>query len=295
MTDVFVNILVFIIKFLYYLILGIAACSIPFILSGLFFFIVYLFKGKRLPKRTVPPMKIVNHNILVRLFILFPRRFVLDLFGRDPDAFPLNGLHLFCGEQGSGKTLAMLHYALQLKRKYPLVNVSANFHVDFADQKTESIDDIIFKNNGTLGQIQMIDEIQTWFNSLESKNFPLEMIQEICQQRKQRKMILGTSQVFTRVAKAIREQVLYVYEPLTIFGCLTIVRVYKPKLDESGSEVARRRVKMYFFVHNEELRNCYDTYEKIERLNKKGFKDLTQQVTTHTSNNVSIQLPIKAK
>lgn len=295
MLDMSFDIISFIIKAILCVLTGIALCIVPFILSALFFFIVYTIKGKRLKKRSVQGIKVKNHNFLVKLFILFPRQFILDLFNKNPDNFPLHGLHLFCGEQGSGKTMAMIHFAQQIKNNYPLCQVSANFQVHFADSKTESIDDIVFKNNGELGQVQMIDEIQTWFNSLESKNFPIDMIQEICQQRKQRKMILGTSQVFTRVAKAIREQVTLIYEPMTILSCLTIVRVYKPKLDDNGTETSRRRVKMYFFVHTEELRNCYDTYEKIERLNKKGFKDKTEQLGTPDTPvvNVTPTQPVK--
>lgn len=278
MLDAFMLIFNFIIKALYYIILGLCACSVPFILSGWLWFIFYFWKGMRLPKRQTLPTKIKNNSILARLFILFPRQFILDLFHRNPDAFPHHGLHLFCGEQGAGKTLAMIHFADTLKKKYPLANVRANFKVEFADKQINSIDDIIFQSNGELGEVQMIDEIQTWFNSLESKNFPIEMIQEICQQRKQRKIILGTSQVFTRVAKPIREQTMLIYEPITILGCMTIVRVSKPSLDENGGVLKKRRVKMYFFVHNEYLRNCYDTYEKIERLNKKGFKPTNEQI-----------------
>lgn len=281
--NAFMNILDFLIRAAAYTMIGIFFCILPFLLSCLMWFIIYYIKGKRLPKVQAPPIKIKNQNILVRLFILFPQRYILDMFERDPDAFPLHGLHVFAGEQGAGKTLAMVHFAYMLKNRYPNLKIKSNFHVEFSDDKIHDIDDIIFTNNGSYGEVQMIDEIQTWFNSLESKNFPLEMIQEICQQRKQRKIILGTSQVFNRVAKAIREQTYYIYEPMTIFGCLTIVRVYKPKLDTTGSVMSRKRVKMYFFIHSEYLRNSYDTYEKIERLNSKGFKPLTEQINNDST------------
>lgn len=35
---------------------------------------------------------------------------------------------------------------------------------------------------------------------------------------------------------------------------------------------------MYFFVHNKELRNAYDTYKVIENLRKSGFKEQTQDI-----------------
>ena len=253
---------------------------LPIIISFILHFSYYYLKGNRIKRKKYKSLEIKNRNVLIRLLIDFPRQYVKDLFSRDPDSFPHHGLHLFCGEQGAGKTLAMIHFADRLHKQYPACKFNANFDVSFAEG-IDDIDDIVFKSNGTLGMVQMIDEIQTWFNSLESKNFPLEMIQEICQQRKQRKMILGTSQVFTRVAKAIREQTTFIYLPITVFGCLTIVRVCKPKLDENGTCTHMPIQKLYFFVHTKELRESYDTYQKIERLTKKGFRDRSEQIVTN--------------
>jgi hypothetical protein len=289
MGDVILMLVTFLAKLLSYIFICILFLAIPFLISGfLWFLYYYFFRGMRLPKRVVPPVPIKNKSMFLRLLILFPMRFVLDFFQRDPDAFPVHGLHIFSGEQGSGKTIAMIHFVDRLKKNYPMCNVRSNFSVDFSDGKISSIDDIVFTNNGVYGEVQMVDEIQNWFNSLESKNFPLEMIQEICQQRKQRKIICGTSQVFNRVAKPIREQTTYVYKPITIFGCLTIVGVYKPRLNEDGGIEKMTRSKLYFFVHDEYLRNCYDTYEKIERLNKKGFKDRDKQISSAPSLNIKV-------
>ena len=286
MNGVFNQIIGFLLNIFIIIICVIAVVAVPIFIVGLFYFLWrIILKKDRLQKRTLPIIEFKKYSIATRLFLLFPLRFVDDLFNRNPDHFTHHGLHIFCGEQGCGKTIAMLHFAKKIHCQYPLAQVRANFQVDFANEQIQSIDDIIFKNNGELGQINLIDEIQTWFNSLESKNFPIEMIQEICQQRKQRKIILGTSQVFNRVAKAIREQTLLMYEPHTIMKCLTIVSVYKPLLDESGSVLSKKRVKMYFFVHNDELRNCYDTYEKIERLNKVGFKDVSNQINNRNTFN----------
>lgn len=222
-------------------------------------------------------------SILHRLFIEFPRRFVLDQINKNPDDFGFYGIHIFAGEQGSGKTVAMVHKILQLREKYPCCKVAANFTLDFQDNKIEDWTDILENNNGTKGQIIVLDEIQNWFNSLESKDIPIEFISEICQQRKQRKAVIGTSQVFTRIGKPIREQCTFLYKPLTIFNCITVVRVYKPKIKDDGTldEKNMKMRKCYFFVHDEYLRECYDTYEKVERLSKKGFKPLSEQINNH--------------
>lgn len=61
--------------------------------------------------------------------------------------------------------------------------------------------------NGQHGVLYFIDEIHLELNSLESKNIDMDTIVELSQQRKQRKHIVGTSQVYMRMAKPLREQV----------------------------------------------------------------------------------------
>lgn len=249
---------------------------VPLFAVGVFFFIYYTIKGKRLPKRKYASTY-HSANFFVRLFVDFPRRFILDIFNRDPDKFPLDGLHLFAGEQGSGKSIASIEFLLRMKKQYPNCRIRSNINVNFQDGKLKGWEDIVFDNNGTFGDIAYIDEIQNWFNSNDSKSFPPEMIQEICQLRKQIKVIVGTSQVFARVAKPIREQVRVLYKPITVLGCLTIVRMYKPIVKQDGTIDKLRKIKTYFFVHTDELRNAYDTYEKVQRLALKGFKPLSEQ------------------
>lgn len=61
--------------------------------------------------------------------------------------------------------------------------------------------------NGEYGVIYLIDELHLELNSLESKNIDIDVMTEISQQRKQRKHIVGTSQVYMRLAKPLREQI----------------------------------------------------------------------------------------
>ena len=110
-------------------------------------------------------------------------------------------------------------------------------------------------------------------STYESKDFPPEMIQEICQQRKQHKIIMGTSQRFQRMAKPLREQINFLYEPITFAGCLTFVRKRKPSVDDDGKidRLKTRKLGTYFFVHDEELRSSYDTWQKILRQANGGY------------------------
>ena len=84
-------------------------------------------------------------------------------------------------------------------------------------------------------QKRIMDELQNWFSSNDSKNFPPEMLGVITQNRKNRRIILGTSQNFYLLAKAIRSQATEVRRCSTFLGCLTIVRRAEPILDSEGN------------------------------------------------------------
>ena len=235
----------------------------------LFFIIIELKKGKKI-KKSQSTYK--RKSVIYRLFYEFPKRLALDIVNRNPNEFREYGLHMFCGEQGSGKTISVVETLLRMKEIYPRVKIRTNMNYAYQDAPILDWKDLIKNENGEYGQIEVLDEIQTWFNSMESKNFPPEMLTEISQQRKQRKMLIGTAQVFSRIAKPIREQTTFVYCPMTIFGCLTIVRKTKPEYWDDEKQVFKRYIKTYFFVHNSKIRNAFDTYEKIERYSKSGFQ-----------------------
>ena len=183
------------------------------------------------------------------------------------------GFNLIVGEQGTGKTITLVYLLLKYQEQYPLLKVRTNMCYKYENGGIENWRDLVFSNNGEYGQIDVLDEVQNWFSSLQSKNFPVEMLSEISQQRKQRKMILGTSQVWQRVAKPIREQVRLVYKPFTLFGCLTICTVYKPIVNSDGQTESMKFRKVFYFVHNDKIRHAFDTYKKIQYMSAVGFKE----------------------
>ncbi|CAK7050701.1 ATP-binding protein [Tissierella sp.] len=244
---------------------------IMFIFFICFFMYYFIFQGKRVKPST---STYKNPSIFKRLFWDFPDQLAQDLFNRDPDEFREYGLHMFCGEQGSGKTTAIVHLLLMLKEKYPKVKVRTNMNYLHQDGEINHWQELVKNENGEYGQVEVLDEIQTWFSSNQSKNFPPEMITEISQQRKQRKMLVGSAQVFSRIAKPIREQTTFVYLPFTIAGCLTIVRVSKPEFWDDEEQKFKRYLRTYFFVHNKKVREAFDTYKKIEKYQETGFQEI---------------------
>lgn len=251
----------------------IGCCLLPFIVMSIFYYIYFRYvKKMQLPKKEFVSSE-KKRNIFVRLFILFPRQFVLDRLTCDPNEFGLYGFHLFVGEQGSGKTVATAEFLRRIKQKYPLCQIATNFEYKHEDSQIESWKDLVFNNNGIYGQVDVVDEVQNWFSCNQSKDFPPEMIQEITQQRKQRKIFIGTTQRFERMAKPLREQVNYLYYPVTIAGCLTIVKVCKPSVDAEGQITKLKGARFYFFVHDKEIRDSFDTYHKIRKQAESGFNN----------------------
>lgn len=259
----------------------------PIIFSMLYYFLYFYFiKDMRFKKGEY--QYIGYGSILKRIIIDFPRQFILDAFNRDPDYFREYGVHIISGKQGSGKSITLTYMLLRYQKMYPKLKIKTNYYYEFENAHIGHWKDVINSTNGIYGEIDVLDEIQNWFNSLQSKDFPVEMLTEITQQRKQTKMILGTSQVFSRIAKPIREQTYMLYEPTTIFGCITFVRKYDITTDVSGQTDTKKYRGCFFFVHDEKLRNSYDTYRKIIDLSNDGFKTENEQIR-NISNTINIQ------
>lgn len=244
---------------------------------GLLFYNI-VFKKRKLSVRV---SKYKRPGIFNRLFVQFPHQLVEDMFNNDPNAFREFGLHMFCGEQGSGKTISVIQKLHELKQIYPLCKIRTNVDYKYQDGVIDHWKTLVHNENGVYGQVEVLDEIQAWFSSLQSKDFPPEMLTEISQQRKQRKMLIGTAQVFSRIAKPIREQTTFVYLPMTILGCLTWVRVSKPQFWDDEKQIFKRYIRHYFFVHSPFIRDSFDTYEKVEKYKEGGFKDDTLRLISN--------------
>lgn len=255
------------------LFVGLGAVVVPiglvFLLSLFYYRVI---RGIRPP---VGEYKNVGYGSkLKRVLFDFPRQFAYDHLTFNPDYFKEYGVHLIAGEQGSGKTVTMVYMLNRFRKMYPKLKVNTNFEYVFQDGRIDNWTDLIDSTNGIYGVLDCIDEIQNWFNSLQSKDFPVDMITELTQQRKQRRAILATSQVFSRVSKPVREQTYFLYLPCTAFGCLTIVRKYKPIISgETGLAKDKKLRGLFFFVHNKELRDSFDTYLKIKKMREQGFKE----------------------
>ena len=174
--------------------------------------------------------------------------------------------------QWYGKTIAMAQQALAWRKEYPKAKCITNFALSGEDAKLNDWRLLVGYKNGIQGVIACIDEMQNWFSSNQSKNFPPELLEVITQNRKNRRVIMGTAQSFNRLAKPLREQATEVRKCYTFFGCLTCVHRVIPELDSNGDVVEWKHRGWYYFVHNKEIRESYDTWKVIEALRDSGFQ-----------------------
>lgn len=232
-----------------------------------------LAKGKRLKKGSRQFVK--KDGFFKKLFYKLPKQVVDDIFNKDPDFFNYQGCIIFEGRQGAGKTISMIEFARRMQEEYPKALCTTNLCYKNEDTELGDWRMLINYKNGINGVIVCIDELQNWFSSNDSKNFPPEMLEIITQNRKNRRIILGTSQNFYLLAKAIRSQATEVRRCSTLLGALTFVRRFEPILDSEGNVQEFKKRGWYFFVHDKELRESYDTYKVIKRLSKVGFKEET--------------------
>lgn len=185
------------------------------------------------------------------------------------DPFPYAGMWLFTGAQGSGKTLLMFHLLKIIHEQCPKAMIVSNVSIyGIPSIPYRGIEDFEIYNNGVNGIIFVIDEIHTLFNSLESKNMPLSTMQVWCQNRKNRRLILGTSQRFSRISKGIREQATWNYEcTRALFGFLHSYRVYDGSCYDDNGDYKDKEPKRSFYVPQVSVMRLYNTLEVVKRVN----------------------------
>lgn len=218
-------------------------------------------------------------KVVCRLPILIVYSFIDGT--KKNDTFPYYGCKFYCGKQGSGKTMSMVNELNYIKKKYPECKIYTNFGYILQDKPLTELSDLTDKNlyNGEKGVVFALDEIQNEFSSIGSKTMPPDILSVVTQQRKQKIYIICTSQVFTRIAKPLREQAFYVADCFTIKGRLTGSIVYDgyeyaETVDISSDNKRKKRYIMgtNVFIQTDKKRNLYDSYAVVEKL-KRGTND----------------------
>lgn len=196
-------------------------------------------------------------------------KFRLSFVKNHPDYFYPDGLCIFVGPQGSGKTLSAVNYVYKLLEAYPKSILVSNLKLTdypFDGKRVflfQNNDDFSKHSNGEHGVIFLVDEIQLYLNSLQSKNINLDVVAQISQQRKQRVHIVATSQVFGRMAKPLREQFNSVILCASRLGCFQlnywVDRDSIEETDNSSSSFSGEVKEKFCWWRTPQMFSRYDT------------------------------------
>ena len=279
MASNIISVVLTIFKIFLFFLIPVFALVAVFALLCFIWFLILRYRYK-MPLPDHGQVKQKKPSMIRQLLVEVPRRYMLDKFQREPGYFYPRGIHMFCGEQGAGKTIAAVEMIIRLQKQYPLCKTITNFGLTSEDTSLDDWRQLLDYTNGHKGVVVGIDEIQNWFMSGLNK-LPEQMLEVATQNRKNNRIICCTAQVFTRVNKGLREQVSMVYNPHTFLGCFTIVIKRKPVFDSEGNVIDMKYRGMYSFVHSDTLREAYDTYKVIHTLSKEGFKDMPVQSVTN--------------
>lgn len=249
------------------------------------------------------------HNFIFNFIKSIPL-FIIDIHRRDKHVFRGYGFWSFCGLGGSGKTISIVNYLLKTQKKYPNVKVLTNFNYKYADGSIDSWRDLLESENINIYEISMkeydkrvkwgqdhvfmclsdngriiykkrindgiifgFDEIHLTFESTKWQDAPGNLLDYISQQRKFHKQILGSSQVFTRIDKKLREQTNYVVECKSLFSGRLVVNSYYKTVEyiannEKMDKGTRKRKvhRRLSFVAYDNIRQAYNTEQIMKEL-----------------------------
>lgn len=245
-----------------------------FMFSCVYWYIYFVFIKKIKPIKSLNNRYVKKPGIIERVLVLASKQFVYDSITRPAYYFPKQGMIIFEGRQGNGKTSSMVHFLNEIKEQHPYAEILSNFAYIGENESLNHWKQLIDYQNHTdrqAGVVVAIDELQNWFSSKDSKNFDPQMLSVITQNRKNRRLILGTAQQFYMLSKDIRTQCTEVRHCTTFLGVITIVHRKEPIVDSEGQVEEWKNRGFYFWVHTQKDRESYDTWKCISNLKKAGF------------------------
>lgn len=123
--------------------------------------------------------------------------FIKDYSRPKKGQFP-TGTRVYTGHQGCGKTLSLTKYAFDVKELFPKSKVFSNvklFGIKYYPiSDTTSLKSAINCSNGSNGVLILLDEAHLYFGRKDG--IPLDLLTCISQQRKDRRRLVFSSQIW---------------------------------------------------------------------------------------------------
>ena len=208
----------------------------------------------------------------------------------ESNQFP-TGSRVYKGYQGSGKTLSMVKYAQEIVKQYPDCAVFSNiklygmeqlyYHQEYdANDEVHYYkrdfgnyqfihDDEILKHalqfrNGERGVLVLLDEAHLYFN--KKNGISLDVLTAISQQRKDRKRLVFSSQIWEELDISLRKQVKEIVACRCLFRKIQFNVIYDGESltwDKLSSSYVAKKLYSMIFKHNDDLYQSYNTFQKI--------------------------------
>lgn len=211
--------------------------------------------------------------------------------------FP-TGTRAYKSHQGKGKTLSMVYDSMKLFEEWDKSILFSNVQIKVNDEdkkryhyfNTEKgLYEALRCQNGANGVIVIIDEAHLFFG--KKKGISLDVITAISQQRKDRRKIFISSQIWEDLDISLRKQVPEIIDCNNIFNLIQINTVYRGhtlKWDKMESAYIAQKDYTYIFKHNDRLYNLYNTYQKI--INNEDYTRLPTNTNNINMGNIEVKL-----
>lgn len=220
--------------------------------------------------------------LLLRFIYWKIRDLITKIKNRKDTKIHLYGIYGYFGLPGQGKTMSMSWELMNLRKKYgDKIYIFTNY--GFKDEDKPFSDWKMLLETYDKPCVFAWDEVQNEFNSRDYKNFPVELLTLLTQNRKGNgKRIYYTAQRYTRVDKVFRELSFRVGDCRTLFGRYTRVKWFDTEdyeqLLSSYKVDDKMKIRCYkkdTFIQTDEIRDCYDSYQMLESAKSKEYQ--TQQ------------------
>lgn len=186
---------------------------------------------------------------------------------------------VYKGHQGCGKSLSLTCDAFDIAHEFKGCVIFSNmilWGLDYTPIKNN--DDLMTAlqyRNGEDGVLIILDEAQNYFN--KKSGVPIEIMAQFCQNRKNRRCILMTSQIWEDLDVMLRKQVKTVVNCKCLFGKIQVnsyLSGYDLTFDKMSGEFVAPKKYTKIFKHNKRYYARYETLEVIQT-NKSYDRTLT--------------------
>lgn len=183
--------------------------------------------------------------------------------------FP-TGTRVYKGFQGSGKTLSMVHYSLQILKKYPDCICYSNIIIAHERVRyfcsNDELEKILQLEVGDNGLLLLLDEAHLFFN--KKRGISLDFLTAISQQRKNRFHIVMSSQIWEELDISLRKQVKHIVNCHSILRTIIVNDVSDGETltyDKLEGAYVAKKLYTYVFHMTKKETSMYNTYQRISR------------------------------